>query len=197
MTTFLLVRHAANNFLGRALAGRLPGVHLNDEGRCQAAALADRLAKETIHALYTSPQERAVETAAPLARRLGLEPHGDDGLAEVDFGSWAGKTLAELDALPGWRRFHACRSCTCAPGGETMLECQARVVTFLGRLAAEHPNQTLALFSHADPIKAALCFYLGMPLDLCHRLEISPASVSVVRVGPDGPTVLAVNEAVP
>jgi probable phosphoglycerate mutase len=194
MTTFLLVRHAANDFLGRALAGRLPGVHLNDEGRRQAEALAGRLAAAGIHAIYTSPQERAWETAGPLAHRLSLEPRVAPELAELDFGQWSGKTLAELEGVPGWHRFHAVRSCTRAPGGENLLEAQARTVRLLERLCAEHAEQTVALFTHADPIKAALCFYLGMSLDLCHRLEISPASVTTLTLDADGPRVLAVNQ---
>jgi probable phosphoglycerate mutase len=195
MTTFLLIRHADNDFLGKALAGRLPGVHLNAVGRRQAEALAERLGGQPIHALYTSPRERARETAEPLARRLGLEPRVAPELDEIDYGEWVGKSLAELEALPAWRRLHACRSCNRAPGGETTLEVQARVIAFLARLCGECFEQTVALFSHADPIKSALCFYLGIPLDICQRLEISPASVTAVAVGADGPRVLYVNQA--
>jgi broad specificity phosphatase PhoE len=196
MTTFLLVRHGANDYLGHALAGRLPGVHLNAEGRRQVEALAECLAPEPIRALYTSPQDRARETAAPLARRLGLEPCIVEELAEVNFGVWPGKTLAELEQLSQWQRLHSCPSCNRAPGGETLLEAQVRIVRLVQRLSESCPGQTLALFSHSDLIKAGLCFYLGVPLDLCHRLEISPASVSAVQIGPDGPHILYINRKV-
>jgi probable phosphoglycerate mutase len=193
LTTFLLIRHATNDFIGRALAGRLPGVHLNAAGREQAERLAERLGGETIHRIYSSPLERAQETAGPLARRLGLELRTAPEVGEIDFGEWAGRTLAELEPLPLWRQFNAYRSGTRAPGGELMLDVQVRFVTFLQRLCTECPDQTVAVVSHSDAIKAAMCYYLGIPLDLAQRLEIDPAAVTALALSSHGPKILYVN----
>jgi probable phosphomutase (TIGR03848 family) len=198
MTTFYLIRHAATDLVGHTLAGRSPGVHLNDEGRRQAERLADRLAHEPIARVYCSPLERARETAQPLCDRLGLAPSVAEELHELDFGEWTGQTVAALDSSsPLWRRFNAFRSGTRTPGGEMMLEAQARVVGFMQRQAEASPDQTLALVSHGDVIRAAVLHYLGAPLDLFHRIEISPASCSLVRIGEYGPQLLSLNQVSP
>jgi probable phosphoglycerate mutase len=193
MTTFFLIRHGANDLLDRALAGRLPGVHLNAHGRQQAERLAERLAQEPIRRIYSSPLERSRETAQPLADRLGLEMHLVEELNEIDFGNWAGQTLAQLDAMPRWQQFNSFRGGTRAPNGELMLETQVRIVAFMQRIAEEVDDQAVALFSHGDVIRAALLFYLGAPIDLFQRLEVSPASVSAVRLGSHGPHILFIN----
>ncbi len=194
MTTFLLIRHGANDFIGNTLVGRRPGVSLNAEGRAQAEALADRLGRLPIDALYSSPLERARETAAPLADRLGLEVRTCEGIHEIDPGDWTGLTLDELRGLPEWSAYSAYRSGTRCPNGELLLDVQARFVTALERLRADHPGEVLALFSHADPIRIALAYYLGMPLDHVLRLDIAPASVSVLTLSDWGPRVLRVND---
>src|SRR5687768_15866817 len=89
-TTLFLVRHAAHDFLGRILTGRMPGIRLGVEGRRQSELLAERLAREKISAVYTSPLERARETAGPIAARLGVEPETVDDLTDVDYGEWSG-----------------------------------------------------------------------------------------------------------
>lgn len=194
MTTFYLVRHATNDFLKRgAIAGWQPGVHLNDDGRAQAASLAKLLRNEGISHLYSSPLERAQETAAPLASLLGLEIETAEALGEVRFGEWTGKHFSEIAPDRRWRQWNEFRTGARVPGGETMIEIQARFVGFMGRIAEEKPNATVALFSHGDPIRAALMYYLGMPLDFVHRIEVSPASVSIVRVAECGVQVLCIN----
>lgn len=193
MTTFYLIRHGDTPAVGHFVAGRAPGVRLNDRGRRQVEELAERLAGEPIRAVYSSPLERTRETAGPLAKRLGFEVRLADELIELDFGEWTGKSFAELDPLPEWRRYNAYRGGTRIPGGELMLEVQVRVAGFVQRLCAEHPGEAVALVSHGDVIRAALLHYLGMPLDFYHRIEISPASVSVVVLGDYGPQVLSLN----
>jgi probable phosphoglycerate mutase len=150
-TTFLLIRHATNDFLGRALAGRLPGVRLNAAGREQAERLAERLAGQRIDRIYSSPLERAQETAQPLARRLGQEVRTAAEVTEIDFGEWAGRTLAELASVPLWHQFNTYRSGKRAPGGERMLDVQARFVTFLQRVNGEAAGQTVAVVTHVTP----------------------------------------------
>jgi len=193
MSTFYLIRHALTDLVDKALAARAPGVSLNATGRRQAERLAERLAREPIGRIYTGPLERARETAAPLALRLGLEPIVSDALDEVAFGDWTGMTLEQLAPLPLWRRYNAYRGGVRAPGGELLLETQVRVIAFMARLRDEFPGQSLALFSHGDVVKVAVAFHLGVPLDLCHRIEILPASVSKVSIGDHGPVVHALN----
>jgi probable phosphomutase (TIGR03848 family) len=193
VTRVFLIRHAVNDLIGRILYGRRPGVPLNEEGRTQAGRLARRLADEPIAAVYSSPLERALETARPLAESLGLEVQLSEPLLEIDCGDWTWSEIRSLDDDPHWRRFNAYRSGTRAPGGEMMIETQSRMVTELERLRALHPEQTIAVVSHGDPIRAALAYYLGMPLDFFWRLEISPASFSLVQMDEHGVRVLATN----
>ena len=193
MTTFLLIRHAMCDPVGRSIAGRAPGVHLSELGRAQAERLAQRLAAASLDAVYTSPLERARETAEPLARRLGLTARVVEALGELDFGGWTGRALAELDARADWRRFNALRSIAGAPGGELMLEVQARVVRALEAMRREHPEGRCAVVSHGDVIRGALAHHAGVPLDLFQRLEVGPASVSVLRVTEAEVVVRAVN----
>lgn len=193
-TTVFLVRHAAHDRLNRILCGRMPGVTLGAEGRAQAAALAERLARENVAAVYVSPLERARETAETLSQRLGIAAHVVDELNEIEIGAWTGRAFDELRDDPHWTRWNTARSVTRPPGGETMLEAQARIVGGIERLCAAHPDQSIALFSHADVIKAALAYHLGLPLDAILRFEISPASVSTLVVGDWGAKVIRMNE---
>ncbi|MGD0618557.1 MAG: histidine phosphatase family protein [Bryobacteraceae bacterium] len=193
MTTFLLIRHGMTDAVGKAITGRLPGVHLNEAGRRQADDLPGRLKRWKIDAIYSSPLERALETAAPAARKLGLKVMMSEALSEVDFGEWSGRSLAELDQTPEWRLYNTFRSSTRAPGGELATEVQTRMVEQLTRYSRQHPDQIVAVFSHADAIRLALVHFLGMPIDLMHRIEIRPASISVVRLAEWGPQVLLMN----
>ncbi len=193
MTLFYLIRHAEHGLQGQTLVGRRTGVLLSEAGRRQAEALAERLAAIPFRAIYTSPLERARGTAAPIAARRGLEMQVADELDELDFGAWNDRTFEELDGDEPWRRFNVFRSGTRIPDGELMLEVQARIVRLMLGICEVHPDDAVALVSHGDVIKAALCYFLGMPLDLLRRLEIAPASVSIVRVDPWGPEILLVN----
>jgi len=193
MTTFLLIRHGDNDYLGRALAGWTPGVHLNARGREQAERLAERLSSSGAAAVYSSPLERARETAEPIARRLGVEVRISEALGEMRIGEWTGRTFEELRQDKRWRLFNAFRGGARIPGGETMLEVQHRMAAAIEEMRCAHPEGTVIAVSHADPIRAILCHYLGMPLDLIHRLEIGTASVSVIRLGDDWAQVTRVN----
>jgi probable phosphoglycerate mutase len=194
MTTFLLIRHAVNDYVGKAIAGRMPGVHLNAEGNEQAERLVERLAGYPIAAIYSSPMERARETAEPLARRLGLPIRTEDGIHEWNAGVFSDKTLEELEKDEAWKRHHVYRLGNRLPDGELVIEVQARFVTALERLRHEHDEQTSALFCHADPIKMALFYYLGITLDYLSRLELDAASVSVLQLADWGAKLVKVNE---
>jgi probable phosphoglycerate mutase len=191
--TVLLIRHATNPYVGKGLTGWLPGVSLDATGRGEADQLAVRLERIPLAALYSSPLERAIETAEPVARMKNLEIAESSDLGEIHFGEWQGKSFAEIETHESWSRFNAYRSATRAPGGELMLETQARIIRGLHRIADSHPGQTVAAFSHADAIKAALMHFLGIPLDFHLRLEILPASITIVEFGPHFPVVRAIN----
>jgi probable phosphoglycerate mutase len=195
-TTLFLVRHAVHDRVSSVLCGRMPGVILGDEGRRQAAALAARLAREGIGAIYTSPLERARETAAPIAERLGLVPQVSEGVAEIDFGEWTGRSFASLDGDPDWVRWNEARATSRTPGGESMIEAQDRAVHAVERLCALHPGERIAIVSHCDVIKAVLAHYLTVTLDGLHRFDVAPASVSALAVWQGGGKVLGMNEAV-
>lgn len=193
MTTFYLIRHAAHDLLGRAMAGRMPGVSLNPAGRDAAERLAEHLAAVPFAAVYSSPLDRARETAAPLAARQGLAVQIEPALDEIDFGDWTGRTLEALHGLERWRLFNSFRSGTPIPGGERMLEVQARIAAAMLRLRERHPGGTVALVGHGDVLKSALAFWLGVPLDLFQRIELAPASRSIVALSDHGPKILLIN----
>jgi probable phosphoglycerate mutase len=196
-TTFLLIRHGDNDWVGRAFAGRQAGVHLNERGREQAAQLMERLTTAGIAAIYSSPLERAVETIEPLAQRLGLPIEKRERLIEVGTGDWTGQVFADIDADAHWRRFNTFRSSTRPPNGELMTEIQARMSSEMEELRTRHPDQTVALVSHADVIRAAVALYSGVPIDLCHRLEIHPVSVSAIAIDDYDARILRLNDTGP
>jgi len=194
MTKLLLIRHALTDSVGQRLSGRMPSVPLNAEGQAQAQKLAERLAPVPLAAIYSSPLERALQTAAPLAQRHQLEPIVSEDFLEIDFGHWTNRTFQGLAGEPEFQRFNSFRSHTRIPGGELMLEAQARTVAGLGRLCAQHPGATVAVVSHADLLKAAVAYYAGIPLDLFQRLEISPASVSGLEIFEETAQILFLND---
>ena len=193
-TLLLLVRHGQTPTTGRVLPGRAPGLHLSDHGRAQADRVAERLADLPVDAVYSSPLERACETADPTAARTGRDVKHDDGLLECDFGDWTGAALADVAALPEWQTVQHSPSTFRFPNGESFTEMQARIVGTLEALRAAHVGGVVVCFSHADPIKAAVAHALGTPLDLFQRIVISPASVSAISfVEGQAPAVVMVN----
>ena len=194
--TLFLLRHAAHARVGSTLCGRMAGVSLGEEGQQQARALAGRLAGEAIEAVYSSPLERARETAAPVAERLGLTPRVEEDLVEIDFGSWTGRDFASLEGDPQWDRWNTQRATARPPEGESMAEAQARALGAVARLRAFHPEGRVAVVSHCDVIKAVLAAFLGITLDGIGRFEILPASISALALWPGGGKVLSMNETI-
>jgi broad specificity phosphatase PhoE len=182
MAVILLIRHGETDQAGVRLSGRLPEVHLNSTGTRQAERLAAELALMEVEQIYSSPLERARETAAPSAQRLSLPVLVEDKFNEMDFGQWTGCSFAELAARPQWRQFNLLRSTTRIPGGELMAEVQIRMVAGLLEIAGRSPEAVIAVFSHCDPIRAALAFFTGMAIDFFQRLVISPGSISLVKL---------------
>jgi probable phosphoglycerate mutase len=194
MTTFLLIRHGAVDAVGRRIMGRLPGIHVNAEGRKEVELLAEWVAGVRLAAVYSSPLERALYTAEAIAARHRLEVARDPAFGEIDFGDWTGRELAELEAQDHWRRWNAVRSLTRAPNGELTLEAQLRVYNRMQQLRARHPEQNVAIVSHGDPIRAVIAHLAGIPVDLALRLRIDTASVSAVRLGDWTPEILGLNQ---
>jgi broad specificity phosphatase PhoE len=195
-TTFLLVRHAAHDRVGTVLCGRMQGVRLSEDGRAQARRLAERLAADPIASVQASPLERAMETAEPIAVRLGQVVERSDALLEIDFGAWTGTSFKELDQDPRWAAWNRARAVSRPPYGETMLEAQGRIVAAMETLRGLHRERAVVLVSHSDVIKAALLYHLGLPLDAYGRIEIDPASISTLVVGDWGAKLIRLNEVV-
>jgi broad specificity phosphatase PhoE len=182
VTTFLLIRHAMCDHVGHVIAGRSPDVHLNEAGLSQAARISELLDSAPLDAIASSPLPRALETAAPLARRRNLIPQVLEELTEIDYGLWTGRSIESLDPEPAWGRFNALRSVARVPGGEPMLEVQSRAVNALELLRGRYPSGHCGVVSHGDVIRSLVAHCAGIPLDLFQRLEIAPASMSVVVV---------------
>lgn len=183
MLTIFLIRHGENDYLKtKRLPGHTPGVSLNECGQRQAQALAEKLSQAPIQAVYSSPLERAMETAAPLAAALSLPVISRPGLIETDIGEWQGESLKRLSRRKVWKQVQETPSTFRFPGGESFAECQQRMVAEIEALFVRHAaDEMIACFSHADPIRLTAAHYLGMPLDLFQRLEIAPASVSALK----------------
>lgn len=205
MATLLLVRHGRTtaNASG-VLAGRTPGVLLDDTGAEQAARAGARIAAVPLARLVTSPQERCKQTAKAVADGQRGAGHPvtrattEKALAECDYGDWQGQPIKKLLKEPLWRTVQQQPSAVTFPGGESMVAMQHRAVAAVRRIdaavTAEHgPDAVWVAVSHGDIIKSLLADALGMHLDLFQRINVDPASVSVIRYAPDRPYVLASN----
>ncbi|MCY3709986.1 MAG: MSMEG_4193 family putative phosphomutase [Caldilineaceae bacterium] len=194
-TYLFLIRHGENEWTERgALAGRTPSVPLNEKGKEQAQQIAERLKDQPISAVYSSPLLRCLETAQPLAAALDLSVSVEPGILEVDYGEWRGGELKELSKRPEWRLVQVFPGGFRFPGGETLREVQNRVITTLERIRTEHTGEVVAVFAHGDVLRTSLAYYLGTPLDLFQRIQISTASISLVVFHRFGPSILAMND---
>jgi len=195
MPILLLIRHGENDFVKQSrLPGRMPGIHLNEHGREQAAALADSLKKMPLRAIYASPLERAVETAEPLAQALGLPIQLRPGLLDTDVGEWQGTQLKKLRKLPLWQQVQKQPSEVRFPGGESFLELQQRLVREIDSIRLAHKQKDMvAVVFHCDPIKLVLAHYIGLPLDGFQKLGVATGSVSALVVGKSGAHLAALN----
>ena len=200
MATVILLRHGRStaNSAG-VLAGRTPGVALDDDGQAQAQALVERLAQLPLAAVVSSPLQRCQETVAPLAQARALEVSVDDRFVEVDYGEWTGRELRKLGKESLWKVVQAHPSAAVFPGGEGLAALQARAVAAVrewdAKLAAEHgPDVLWLVCTHGDVIKAVLADALGVHLDGFQRIVAHPCSVSVVTYTETRPFVQRVND---
>ena len=194
MTRLVLARHGAHDLAGVALAGRLPGVALNAQGRVQAEMLANALAAGGVTGLYSSPQRRTRETAGAIAQRLQLPVQDAPEFDEIDFGEWTGRRLNDLAAdSPGWRDWVERRATATPPGGEPFTKVRQRVLEGADRLRRAQPSGCVVVVSHADVIKALLATHLGMSLNDLERFDIDCAMLSVIDLGDGWAKVKCVN----
>jgi broad specificity phosphatase PhoE len=193
VTTLILIRHGETDWIGEKLAGRLPGVHLNGKGVLQAEAVARTLAPLTIDGFYSSPLERARETAEPAVCAARGELRLMDQLQEVDFGELTGKTFKQLRGVPIWKQVHRRPSAVRYPGGESLVEVQRRGISAVEKIIARHPAGLVAVFSHSDTIRLILCHILRMPLDSYVRLAVDPGAISLLQRSPDFEKVFGIN----
>jgi len=194
MPTLLLIRHGENDYLKKnKLPGRIPGIQLNIRGQEQAAELARTLSQLPIKAIYSSPLERAVETAKPLAMSLGLGIQLRPDLTDTDVGQWAGRSWRVLGRTRLWKVIQKTPSQFQFPGGETFVQTQQRVVSTLDAIASTHADELIAVVFHADPIKLAVAYYLGLSLDNFQRLTVHTGSVTIMKMDASGAKLLALN----
>lgn len=195
MPLILLIRHGENDYYKKGiLAGRLPAVHLNETGRAQAQALADRLKDSAVKAVYSSPLERTMETAEPIARILNQHVIIRPGLIEIDLGDWQDQELKRLRQLKSWRIVQSAPALMRFPGGESFVDAQHRISREILNLVAGHkPDDMIVCVSHADPIKLAISFFIGLPLDLFQRLVVSPGSISILNIRMTCSNLIALN----
>ena len=200
MPLLLLIRHGENNYVKTGkMAGRLPGVHLNERGKKQAQALGDALKDVPIKAVYSSPLERAMETAVPIASARKMQVIQEPGLMETDMGKWQGKSWKVLRLLKVWKIVENSPSRFRFPDGESFPEIQTRIADVLERVVQKYnkPQDIIAIVFHADPIKLAVSHFLGLPLDNFQRLSCDTGSLTMLHVNELGANLVKLNQRPP
>ncbi|HSE41409.1 MAG TPA: histidine phosphatase family protein [Acidobacteriota bacterium] len=182
MTWFYLIRHGSHDWLEKGIAGWQPGIRLNDRGREEVKKLAEVLTEASVDFLYSSPLERTMETAEIIAERLKILPvRVSEAIGEVHYGDWTGLTFEEIRSSKEWSAYNKYRSGARIPNGEFAINVQQRMVSELLSLRDAHPDKKIAVVGHGDPLRLAILHFLGMPIDFIWRIELSPASVSLLE----------------
>jgi len=200
MPLLLLIRHGENEYVRAGkLPGRLPEIHLNERGQKQAQALADSLKEVSLKAIYSSPLERAMETAQPIAESHQLTINREPDLMDTDIGKWEGKSLKMLRLTNLWKIVQSAPSRFRFPEGESFMEAQTRYVGTLERIIHTYnkPKDILAVVFHADPIKLAVAYFLGMPLDQFQRLSCDTGSLTALYMSESGANLVKLNQRPP
>jgi len=197
VTTVVLVRHGLTHLTGPVLAGWTPGLHLDERGAKQAAAVAERLRPLPFDAVVSSPLDRCLDTATAILDGRAQELQVDDRLGECRYGDWTGRPLKELAKDPLWKVVQAHPSAVVFPGpeGEALRDTQARAVSAVRDWNARlGPDATWLACSHGDVIKAVVADAMGLHLDQFQRIAIDPCSVTVIRYTELRPFVVRVND---
>jgi probable phosphoglycerate mutase len=181
MTTILLIRHGDNESLSKYLPGHLAGIHLNEAGRNQAMQVAESLKSVPITTIISSPLERAIETATPLAEKLGLSVNIQKNFIEMNTGSWTGKNFNEIKEDPVWKKLREDPDNHTFPDGETFFDAQVRLWDALKTTIESHgENAIVAIFSHSDCIKLLLARAMDAPMKRYYSFSVDPASMSIL-----------------
>jgi probable phosphomutase (TIGR03848 family) len=201
MPTVILVRHGRSSAnMSGVLAGRTPGVKLDEAGVQQAAAVGERLAGLPLAAIVTSPLDRCKQTAAAIAKaHEGLRPATDRRLTECGYGDWTGKKISELAKDPLWTVVQQHPSAVTFPNGESMRGMQQRAVDAVrahdAAIAASHgPNAIWVAVSHGDVIKSIVADALGQHLDTFQRIVVDTASTTIITYTPTRPFLVRLND---
>ena len=193
MTIFYLVRHGVTSHTGRRLSGRMPDIDLTDAGRTEAEGAAASLANVPLKSIYSSPIDRCIQTARIIATKHKLSVRTRKDLSEVDYGSWTNRSLKSLVRTKLWSNVQRWPAGTRFPDGESFAEIQTRGVGVLETLRIQHPKDHVCVVSHGDVIRLVMAHYMGVHLDLFQRIQVGPASISVLGIGDSGPAVLTLN----
>jgi probable phosphoglycerate mutase len=197
MPLLLLIRHGENEYVKTGkMAGRLPGVHLNERGQKQAQALGEALKDVPIKAIYSSPLERAMETAAPIASARKMQIIQENGLIESNIGKWQGKSIKALRLTKIWKIVQNTPSRFRFPDGESFPEMQTRIASALERIIEKYnkPQDIVVVVFHADPIKLAVSHFLGLPLDNFQRLSCDTGSLTAIYASESGSNLVKLNQ---
>lgn len=200
MPLLLLIRHGENDFVKTGkLPGQMDGIHLNERGREQAQIMGEALKGVPIRAVYSSPLERAMETAEPIARARNLQVVPEPDLRDADVGRWQGKSLKSLRLTNAWKIVQHSPSRFKFPEGESFPGVQARITNALETIARRHnkPKDIIAVVFHADPIRLAVAYFLGLPLDHFQRLSCDTGSLTALYVTEIGATLIKLNQRPP
>jgi broad specificity phosphatase PhoE len=195
MIRILLIRHGSTDTVGRLIYGRMPGIHLNEEGRRQAEAVGQAIRKRyQLNQIISSPMERAQETASFIAYPQNLSFSINEAFNELDVGQWTGKSIEDLRSSPSWKQYNRLRSLYAPPGGEKLIDVQQRSWNALDRIIREQKEGAVAIVTHGDVIRSLLLLFLGAPLDHILRLEVGTGSLSEVDLNDGQPLVRTINE---
>lgn len=200
MPTLLLIRHGENDYVKSGkMAGRLPGIHLNEKGQKQAHALGEALKDVPLKAVYSSPLERAMETAKPIAESHNLKIVQEPDLMDTNIGKWQGRSWRVLGLTKVWRIVQNAPSRFRFPEGESFLEAQTRYVNVIERIIQKHnmPKDIVAVVFHADPIKLVVSHFLGMPLDHFQRLSCDTGSMTELHTSESRANLVKINQRPP
>ena len=200
MPLLLLIRHGENDYVKTGkMAGRLPGIHLNERGQKQAAMLGEALKGIPIKAVYSSPLERAMETAAPIASARKLQVIQEPDVMDADIGKWQGKSWKVLRLTKVWKIVQNAPSRFRFPDGESFPEMQTRIANALERILKKHnkPRDIIVVVFHADPIKLAVSHFLGLPLDNFQRLSCDTGSLTAIYASESGANLVKLNQRPP
>ena len=182
MPTILLVRHGETDWnRSGQIMGEQP-VPLNRHGEAQAKRLASFLKSRPIHALYSSPVVRALQTAEILASMLQVPLTPDQGLTEINVGEWEGQYWKDLTDQFARQQFYTKPEEARPPGGETLCEVQIRAVAAVERARARAAADRLLFVSHADVVRTILAYYLKFDLKTVRQMRIDHASLTALEL---------------